>query len=71
MPCACQGKSAAARDTFDVVFDVVAKSGKVVYSSPSRPTADAVARRYPESQVVARGKNATAAPTATPAENKG
>lgn len=71
MPCSCQGKGAA-RDT----FDVVAKSGKVVYSSPSKATADAVGRRYPESQVVPRGKNAaTAAPglkkEAVPAKTDG
>lgn len=60
MPCSCQGgKGGAARDT----FDVVAKSGKVVYSSPSKPTADAVGRRYPESKVVLRPK--PAAKTAT------
>lgn len=61
MPCSCQGgKGAAARDT----FDVVAQSGKTVYSSPSKPTAEAVARRYPNSKVVPRGKNAAAAPAA-------
>ena len=62
MPCACQGgKGAAARDT----FDVVAQSGRVVYSSPSKPTAEAVARRYPNSKVVPKGKNAAAPATAT------
>lgn len=59
MPCSCQGKGAN-RDT----FDVVAKSGKVVYSSPSKATAEQVGRRYPESSVVPRGKNATAAQAA-------
>lgn len=59
MPCSCQGKGAN-RDT----FDVVAKSGKTVYSSPSKATAEAVGRRYPESQVVPRGKNATTATSA-------
>ena len=54
MPCSCQGKGAN-RDT----FDVVAKSGKTVCSSPSKATAEAVGRRYPDSQVVPRGKNAT------------
>lgn len=56
MPCSCQGKGAAARQG----FDVVAQSGKVVYSSPSKPTAEAVARRYPNSKVVPKGQNAAA-----------
>lgn len=55
MPCSCQGKGAAARDTFDVVVP----SGKTVYTSPSKATAEAVARRYQNSKVVPRGKNAT------------
>lgn len=64
MPCACQGKGAAARDT----FDVVAQSGKTVYSSPSKATAEAVGRRYPNSKVVPRGKN-TAAPATAAQQN--
>lgn len=67
MPCSCQGKGAAARDT----FDVVAASGKTVYSSPSKATAEAVGRRYPNSKIVPRGKNATTAQTVSTAKSDG
>ena len=47
MPCSCGGKAAAGRKT----FYVIAESGKSVFTSTSKATADAVARRYPNSKV--------------------
>ncbi len=47
MPCGCKGQAAQGRPT----YQVVATSGKVVFTSPSKPTAEAVGRRYPNSEV--------------------
>ena len=48
-------------------FEVVTPNGKVVFTSASRPTADAVAKRYPGSSVRPTGaKTATAAITLQP-----
>lgn len=58
MPCGCQNKGTAGRP----MFEVVAQSGKVVFSSPSRPTADAVGRRYPNSSVRPAGGTAAKNP---------
>ena len=43
MPCSCQGKREQ--------YEVVTAAGKVVFTSGSKPTAQAVSRRYPESTV--------------------
>lgn len=40
-------------------FEVVAETGKVVFTSGSRPTADAVSRRYPGSTVREKAKPKT------------
>lgn len=47
MPCSCGGKAAAGRKT----YYVIAENGKSVFDSSSKATADAVARRYPNSKV--------------------
>lgn len=52
MPCSCnKGRQQ---------FEVVAESGKVVFTSASKPTADTVAKRYPNSTVREKGKDAAA-----------
>lgn len=43
MACSCQNNRNQ--------FEVVAANGKVVFTSSSKPTADAVAKRYPDSEV--------------------
>ncbi|MEU8870447.1 hypothetical protein AB0D24_04640 [Streptomyces javensis] len=52
MPCACQNKRQQ--------YEVVTEAGKVVFTSSSKPTAEAVARRYTGSTVREKTKaNAT------------
>ncbi|MEU9033763.1 MULTISPECIES: hypothetical protein [unclassified Streptomyces] len=48
MPCSCQKNKQQ--------YEVVAESGKVVFTSASKPTADTVAKRYPNSEVRAKAK---------------
>ncbi|WP_371798999.1 hypothetical protein OG963_14265 [Streptomyces sp. NBC_01707] len=49
MACSCQNKN---RETHEVVTD----AGKVVFSSSSKPTAVAVSKRYPNSEVRTKPK---------------
>ncbi|MEW2633347.1 hypothetical protein AB0903_17245 [Streptomyces sp. NPDC048389] len=53
MPCACQKNRQQ--------WEVVASTGKVVFTSASKPTADTVAKRYPDSTVREKDKTATTA----------
>ncbi|WP_199919305.1 hypothetical protein [Streptomyces sp. NRRL S-1824] len=56
MTCSCQNKN---RETHEVVTE----AGKVVFSSSSKPTATAVSKRYPNSEVRTKSKaGAQAAP---------
>lgn len=48
-------------------FEVVAENGKVVFQSSSKPTADTVSGRYPNSTVREQGKPGTEQATQTPA----
>lgn len=52
MACACQKNKQQ--------YEVVASTGKVVFTSASRPTADTVARRYEGSTVREKAKAAPA-----------
>lgn len=49
MACSCNNKN---RGTHEVVTE----AGKVVFTSSSKPTADAVAKRYPNSEVRTKAK---------------
>ncbi|MGW3736662.1 hypothetical protein [Streptomyces sp. NPDC005148] len=49
MACSCNKKN---RETHEVVTE----AGKVVFTSSSKPTADAVAKRYPNSEVRTKPK---------------
>ncbi|MEU0273196.1 hypothetical protein [Streptomyces sp. NPDC006307] len=53
MPCACQKNRKQ--------YEVVTESGKVVFTSTSQPTADTVAKRYPNSVVRPQGETASTA----------
>ncbi|MEW2568326.1 hypothetical protein [Streptomyces sp. NPDC047070] len=53
--CAQRAAARAGRPT----YEVVSKTGKVLFSSPSKPTADAVSRRYQGSKVEEAGKAKT------------
>lgn len=54
MPCNCQSKKQQ--------WEVVTAAGKVVFTSSSKPTADTVSKRYPNSTVREKEKaGATAA----------
>lgn len=57
MPCACKNKGAK--------FEVIASNGRSVYQSSSKPSADAVAKRYPGSEVREIGAAADGAKTDT------
>ncbi|QKW06938.1 hypothetical protein HUT18_11570 [Streptomyces sp. NA04227] len=48
MPCACKGKREQ--------FEVVTEAGKVVFTSGSQPTANAVSKRYKGSSVRPKAK---------------
>ncbi|MYX39025.1 MULTISPECIES: hypothetical protein [unclassified Streptomyces] len=48
MPCSCQSKRQQ--------FEVVAQNGKVVFTSANKATAEAVGKRYPDSEVREKGK---------------
>lgn len=56
MGCACGNKN-------KTTYKVTTPEGKVVYSSSSKPTADAVAKRYPGSTVIEVLPGGTSAPT--------
>jgi hypothetical protein len=60
MGCACGNKN-------KTTYKVTAPDGKVLYSSPSKPTATAVARRYPGSTVTEVTPSGTASPVITKA----
>lgn len=49
MACSCSKKN---RETHEVVTE----AGKVVFTSSSKPTADAVSKRYPNSEVRTKAK---------------
>ncbi|MFI0827281.1 hypothetical protein ACH4Q7_22815 [Streptomyces roseolus] len=49
MGCACKNKGRKQ-------YQVIAPSGRVVFTSSSEPTAKAVSKRYPDSKVVEAGK---------------
>lgn len=49
MVCSCSKKN---RETHEVVTE----AGKVVFTSSSKPTADAVSKRYPNSEVRTKAK---------------
>lgn len=53
MPCSCNNKRQQ--------WEVVASTGKVVFTSASKPTAETVAKRYEGSEVREKAK-ATATP---------
>lgn len=55
MGCACKGK----KTQFQVIAD--GGNGKVLFSSGSKATAEAVSKRYPNSKVVDPGTPATTA----------
>lgn len=48
MACACQSKRQQ--------YEVVTTAGKVVFTSASKPTAETVAKRYPNSEVREKAK---------------
>ena len=50
MACSCQGKKQQ--------FEVVSSAGKVLFTTGSKATAEAVSRRYEGSEVRERGKPA-------------
>ncbi|WP_327415404.1 hypothetical protein [Streptomyces sp. NBC_01233] len=52
MACACQKKKQQ--------YEVVSSAGKVVFTTASKPTADTVAKRYPDSTVREKAKAAPA-----------
>lgn len=49
------------------MFEVVAEGGKVVFQSSSKPTAQTVSGRYPNSTVREQGKPGTETSAQTPA----
>jgi hypothetical protein len=61
MPCSCNNKRQQ--------FEVVAEGGKVVFTSASKPTAETVAKRYPNSTV--REKEQAGATPTTAAKTAG
>lgn len=50
MPCSCNKKGTAGAG-----FEVITPNGKVVYTSTSKPTAQAVSKRYAGSRVEPAG----------------
>jgi hypothetical protein len=55
MACSCQNKRQQ--------YEVVSAAGKVVFTSASKPTAETVSKRYPDSTVREKAKAAASAGT--------
>ncbi|UQA95624.1 hypothetical protein [Streptomyces halobius] len=51
MPCSCQSKRQQ--------WEVVTATGKVVFTSASKPTAETVSKRYPQSSIREKAKPGT------------
>ncbi|MFF4391448.1 hypothetical protein ACFY0G_32365 [Streptomyces sp. NPDC001552] len=60
-PCQARNKN---RPTFEVFGKDAKGKEKVFFTSPSKATAEAVSKRYPNSEVRATGKDAAPAPVA-------